>query len=227
MLEAMLVGQVFHAQCEIICTKALAEKSNLQELLAAREDELGRLKAEQVALEDELKQEQEHHEKTRATIAALRESHAIALNDAEETYKRSSKFKVDAKDYMGRTEGAKEFLKTKVGQEAIEAESQVAFDLGMYTMQQQIYLVLRENHPNFDPLAMGLPVMDENPDPDAKGQKTAIGDAVVTVRDAIDGDVVDCKMSHLFDLSPVNTCDVSHASMEDVLVKDITKTENE
>jgi len=112
---------------------------------------------------------------------------------------------------MSTAEGAKEFLKTKVGQEAIEAESQVAFDLGMYTMHRHIYPVL-----NFDPLVMSLPVIYEDPDPDAKCQET--GDVAAT--NAVDGDAADSGMSHLSDL-PLNTS-VSHASMEDILIEDIT-----
>lgn len=49
------------------------------------------------------------------------------------------------------------FLNTADGQDVIEAEAHEAYDIGMYTMQRQIYPVLQEKISEFDPVAMTLP----------------------------------------------------------------------
>lgn len=63
------------------------------------EGKLGALRKSHEALSAALKQEQENHEKTHATILAMTDSHAIALSEAEEVYKRFARYKEDVMSY--------------------------------------------------------------------------------------------------------------------------------
>ncbi|XP_019175792.1 PREDICTED: uncharacterized protein LOC109171117 [Ipomoea nil] len=221
--EAMQEGQVIHAHHRRVAdalfedNKGLIEDNKrLKGLLLAREGslstmegELGVLRKDREALTVALKKEQEDHEKARAI-------HAAALSEAEKIYKHSTKYKEDVMSYMSNTEAVCEFLKTKAGREAVEAEAQIAFEVGMYTKQQQIFPVLREKVSSFDPVAMGLPVIEENPDPDAENGAV---DGVTAEKDATR------KCSPIADLLHIDTSNVLDVPLEQIFIEDITGDE--
>ncbi|XP_019186417.1 PREDICTED: uncharacterized protein LOC109181117 [Ipomoea nil] len=95
--------------------------------------------------------------------------HEDALTLAVSRYKSSEAFNQDVKAYSTAhmEELVTSWITTDAGRERIVAEGELLYDVGQYTMQRDIYAVLRRQDEAFDPVPWGLPSELENPDPAA------------------------------------------------------------
>ncbi|CAH9077288.1 unnamed protein product [Cuscuta epithymum] len=102
-----------------------------------------------------------------AEIAYKNECHVRALDAAIDAYKESSEFEAERKAYIKAhlNEIGEEWLATPLGEEKVTQESLIAYQAGLYDMQQKIYPKLRDKFDDFDVNGWGLP--KEMIDPEA------------------------------------------------------------
>ncbi|XP_019184150.1 PREDICTED: uncharacterized protein LOC109179034 [Ipomoea nil] len=174
------------------------------EAISKMEGELEALRKEHEAAKLAIVKEREDHERTRA-------GHADALGRAVEVYKDSAEFKEDVMRYMTTPEAIQEFLKTGAGQEAVEAEAHVAFSIGRYTKQQELFSMLKEKVPNFDPVSLGLPIIEKNPDPDAEDESTH--------------DVTGAREDSLDEFHGIDTSNVANVPLDHIMIEEFSDHE--
>ncbi|XP_019161965.1 PREDICTED: uncharacterized protein LOC109158502 [Ipomoea nil] len=138
--------------------------------VALVEDEQGRARELVRALEAETRRADEAVRRDAESWKALeteRRRHAEELGQVIPSYRRSDEFERDAEEYVrGRSADiVASWLASDAGKETIADESAVAFQVGRYAMQQEIYTALRQKGDAFDPGVLVLPTEMENPEP--------------------------------------------------------------
>ncbi|XP_031130722.1 uncharacterized protein LOC116032332 [Ipomoea triloba] len=100
--------------------------------------------------------------------------HGKVLASVLSDYKSSKAFKEDARKYLVEhmEELFTDWAATPAGRDRIGMEGLLMYDVGQYTLQRDIYVILRNRDETFDPVEWGLPVEFENPDPVALAELT-------------------------------------------------------
>ncbi|XP_019151979.1 PREDICTED: microtubule-associated protein RP/EB family member 1-like [Ipomoea nil] len=214
--EALLEGQIIHAQRWRVTDSLIedvkirdVDNKSLKDLLSIWEGALSKMEGELGVLRKEhqaLLARAEAISKMEGELEALRKEHGaakLAIVKEREDHERTRAGHADA---LGRA------VETGAGQEAVEAEAQVAFNIGRYTKQQEIFSVLREKLPNFDPVSLGLPVIEKNPDPDAENEST--------------DDVTDAREDSLVDeFHGIDTSNVPNVPLDQIMIEELSDHE--
>ncbi|CAH9117029.1 unnamed protein product [Cuscuta europaea] len=152
--------------------RAMAEAVLVTSEIIRRKDEQVRelqkaLAVEQVKRNKMVKDMEALKDAHAAEIAYRNECHVRALDAAIDTYKESSEFEAERKAYIKAhlNEIGEEWLATPLGEDKVTQESLIAYQVGLYDMQQKIYPKLRDKFDDFDVNGWGLP--KEMIDPEA------------------------------------------------------------
>lgn len=100
--------------------------------------------------------------------------HGKVLASMLSDYKSSKAFKEDARKYLveNMEELFADWAATPAGRDRICMEGLLMYDVGQYTLQRDIYAILRNRDKTFDPVEWGLPAKFENPDLVASAEPT-------------------------------------------------------